>query len=171
LRADANKMLGVSLVVGVTALPSVAFAADLNLLPHWPQVALNIVVFGLLIYPVNRLLIQPLLHLFEQREHGTAGSVEEASRLDAEVTALGAQLESQLVEARARAQARRVAIMNDAESQERALLRAASDDAATTIESVRTAIAADLTAARAALQSDTRALATEAAARLLGRPV
>jgi len=175
LSAHGNKLLGVSLAGGltaaVTALPSVASAADLNLLPHWPQVAINIVVFGLLIYPVNRLLIQPLLRLVEERELRTAGAVADAGRLDSDVGAQRARLEAELAEGRTRAQARRAAILADGETQERALLQAASRDAASTIETMRAAVSADLTAARAALQDEARALANEAATRLLGRPL
>ena len=175
MRVDANKKLAVSLAAAfataVTALPSVASAADLNLVPHWPQVAINIAAFALLIYPVNKLMVSPLIHLIEARQQRTEGSVEEAARLDAEAAALTARLEAQSLETRARAQARRAAIMSDAETQERALLTAASGDAAKTIASVRTAIDADLVAARAALQSDVRTLANEAASRLLGRPL
>jgi len=175
LPAHGNKLLGVSLALalalGVTALPSVAVAADLNLLPRWPEVAINIVAFGLLIYPVNRLLIQPLLRLLERRDQSTHGSIEEAARLDAEAAAQRARLEAHLVEARARAHARRAAILADAEAHERTLMAAASSDASKTFESVRASVTADLVAARAALQSDARALASEAAARLLGRPL
>ena len=175
LPAHGNKLLGVSLALAlaaaVTGLPAAASAADLNLLPHWPQVAINVVVFALLIYPVNRLLIQPLLHLVEEREHRTAGAVADAGRLDSEAGAQRARLEAQLAEGRVRAQARRTAILADAETQERALLEAASRDAAQTIETVRTAVNADLVAARTALQGDARTLAAEAATRLLGRPL
>jgi F-type H+-transporting ATPase subunit b len=175
LRAHANKLLGVSLFVAtaaaITGVPSPASAADLNLLPRWSFVGLNLVAFGLLIYPVNRLMIAPLLRLIDEREKRTAGAVEEAGRLDAEVGLLGGQLEAQVSEARARAQSRRAAILAEAESQERTLLQAASADATKTIQTVRAAIDADLVAARAALQSDARTLAGEAAARLLGRPL
>ena len=171
MRAAANIALSVSLVVAAAALPSVASAADLNLLPRWPFVATNILVFALLILPVNHLLIRPLLRLIEEREQRTSGSLEEARRLDSEASALGVELDARLLEARARAQGRRAAIMADAEAQERALLQAASSDAAQSIESVRTSIAADLVTARASLHGDARALAGEAAARLLGRPM
>lgn len=171
MRAVANIAQRVSLAVAATALPSVASAADLNLNPNPKLVAINVVVFGLLIYPVNRLLIAPLLRLVDEREQRTRGAREEAGRLNAEATALGADLETRLTEARARAGARRAAIMSDAESQERSLLSAAAEDAARSIESVRSAIDADLVAARAALQSDARGLAGEAASRVLGRPL
>jgi F-type H+-transporting ATPase subunit b len=164
--------LAVALVAGVTGFPSEAAAAgELNLIPHWPQVAINLVVFVLLIYPVNRLLIQPLLRLVEEREHRTAGAVADAGRLDGEAAAQRARLEAQLAEGRARAQVRRAAILADAETQERSLLEAASRDAAKTIETVRTAVNADLVAARTSLQTEARGLAAEAATRLLGRPL
>ena len=169
MRAAANIAPSVSLAVAALALPSVAHAADLNLIPNPVLVAANVVVFLLLIYPVNRLLIGPLLRLVEEREQRTAGSRAEAARLEAEASSLGAELEARLTEARARAQARRVAIMADAETQERALLAAASADASQAIDGVRRSIQADLTAARAGLQGDARALAGEAAARVLGR--
>jgi F-type H+-transporting ATPase subunit b len=171
LRAAANIALLVSLAVAAAAIPSVASAADLNLLPHWPFVAINVLVFGLLILPVNRLLIRPLLRLVEEREQRTSGSLEEAGRLDADASELGAELEARLLEARARAQARRAAIMADAEAQERSLLSAASADAARSIETVRGSVTSELVAARASLQGEARALAGEAAARLLGRPL
>jgi F-type H+-transporting ATPase subunit b len=171
LRAAANNALSVSLAVAAAAMPSVASAADLNLIPHWPVVAANVVVFGLLIYPVNRLLIAPLLRLVDEREHRTSGALAEAGELDGEANELGAQIEAGLLEARARAQARRAAIMADAEGQERAILDAASAEATRSIEVVRTSIASDSSAARATLQADSRSLAQEAAARLLGRPL
>ncbi|MFI5314273.1 MAG: ATP synthase F0 subunit B [Myxococcota bacterium] len=171
MRAAADIALSVSLAAAAAAIPTAASAADLNLIPHWPYVATNVVVFGLLIYPVNRLLIAPLLRLAEERERRTAGALDEASRLDGEASAFGSQLEARLVEARKRAQARRAAIMADAESQERALLEAASADAARSFDSVRASIADDLASARLTLETDARSLADEAAARLLGRPV
>lgn len=171
LRAAANIALSVSLAVAAAAVPSVASAADLNLLPHWPLVAINVVVFALLVYPVNSLLIGPLLRLVDERARHTSGSLEEAGRLDGEARTLATELETRLVEARARAQSRRAAIMADAEAQERSLLEAASGDAMRSIESVRDSIQADLVAARASLRADTRALAAEAASRLLGRPL
>jgi F0F1-type ATP synthase membrane subunit b/b' len=171
LRAAANIALPVSLAVATAVLPSIASAADLNLIPDGRLVLINVVVFGLLIYPVNRLLITPLLRVVEAREQKTAGSLDDAARLEADATSVRAELEAQLAAARARAQARRAAIMADAEAQERSLLEAASSDAARTIESVRESIAADLAAARTALQNDARALAGEAASRLLGRPL
>ena len=171
LAAAKNALKVSALAVAASALPQVASAATFNLFPHWPSVAANIVVFAVLIYPVNRWLIQPLMHLVEEREAKTTGALDRAAELESETRETGAQIEARLKEARARAQARRTAILADAESQERALLAAASNDAASSIDGVRSAVAAELADARAALEADARALAREAASRLLGRAI
>ena len=171
MRTAANIALSVSLALAAAALPSVANAAELNLSPNWSVVIADVIVFGLLIYPVNQLLIQPLLHVVEAREKGTAGSLEDAGRLEGEARTLGAELEARLAEARARANARRTAVLAASEQEERALMTAASADAARTVDEVRAAIASDLAEARGALERDASSLAREAAARLLGRPI
>jgi len=169
LRTAANILFSVSLAAAAALVPSVAHAAELNLAPDWKIVATDIAVFGLLIYPVNRMLIGPMLRLVAERQRATEGSLDEAGALQKESGELGRELEGRLAEARARASARRTEILTTAEEEERALLTAASADAARTIEAARTAIDADLVEARAALERDANGLAREAAARLLGR--
>jgi F-type H+-transporting ATPase subunit b len=172
LLAAAKNTLKVStLIVAAMAPPEIASAADFELFPHWPSVALNLVIFLLLIYPVNRLLIQPLLHLVEERESRTSGALDRATALETQTRETGAQIEARLNEGRSRAQARRAAILAEAEREERALLQAASNDAAGSIETVRSAVAAELAGARTALEADARTLAREAASRLLGRAI
>ena len=170
LAAAKNALKVLALAAAVSALPGVALAAgDFSLEPHWPYVAANVVLFLLLIYPVNRLLIQPMLHLIEEREGHTTGALDRAASLEAETRQTAAQIEARLAEARGRAQTRRTAILAEAEAEERALLHAASDDAARSIETVRSAVDAELAQARGALEADARTLAREAASRLLGR--
>ena len=169
MRTAANIWVSVSLAAAAALLPSVAQAAELNLAPDWKIVATDIAVFGLLIYPVNRMLIGPMLRLVAERQRATEGSLDEAGELQKRSVELGRELETRLTEARARANARRTEILTAAEQEERALLGAASADAARTIEAARTAIDADLVEARGALERDASELAREAAARLLGR--
>ena len=172
LLAAAKNALKVSLLaVAASALPAIASAQEFSLEPHWKFVGANVAIFLLLIYPVNRLLVQPLLHMIEERDAKTTGALDRAAALESETRETGAQIEARLKEAHARALARRTAILADAESQERALLAAASNDAAQSIDAVRSAVAAELTDARTALEADARTLAREAASRLLGRAI
>jgi F-type H+-transporting ATPase subunit b len=171
LRTPANILLSVSLALVAAAVPSAAHAADLNLAPDWKVVAVDMAVFGLLIYPVNRLLIAPMLRLVAERQRATTGSLDRAGQLQKEASELGHQLEARLAEARARANAQRVQILGAAEEEERALMNAASADAARTIQVARGAIEADLVEVRSALERDAGTLAREAASRLLGRAI
>ena len=68
LRAKRHACAASALALGLMALPVDAHAAGLNLAPEMKLVALNIVLFVLLIYPVNRLLVQPLLRVLDERE-------------------------------------------------------------------------------------------------------
>jgi F-type H+-transporting ATPase subunit b len=157
------------LAAATVIAPAHAHAAGLNLFPDMGLVGMNVLLFVLLIYPVNRLLVQPLLAVLDERERRTAGAESEVEALRSSAREARSALEAGLVQARARAQARRTAILSAGETDERALLDAARNDAMQNVESVRNAVQSELDAARAALESDTRALAREAASRILGR--
>jgi F0F1-type ATP synthase membrane subunit b/b' len=124
-----------------------------------------------LIYPVNRLLVQPLLRVLDERESRTSGALAQSQKLADEARTARTELEAGLNEARARAQARRAAILGDGETQERALLDAAREEASRALEGVRSSVQSELAAARTSLQTEARALAREAATRILGRAV
>ncbi len=150
--------------------PSVAFAAGgISLVPEIEVLALNFVVLGLLIYPVNRILIQPLIALLAEREARSEGANARAAELGDESSDLEGTLSERLAGARAAAQARRAEILSGAQTEERRLLEDARSAAASEVESVRSSIAADSESARSALESDARQLAREAAASILGR--
>jgi F-type H+-transporting ATPase subunit b len=151
------------------ASPATARAADLNLIPDAVVVATNVALFLLLIYPVNKLLVQPLLRVLDERAARTSGALAQSQKLGDEARSQRADLEARQNEARARAQAQRSAILGDGEVEERALLEAAREEASQSIETVRRAIESELVEARRGLQTDARALAREAATRILGR--
>ena len=151
------------------ALPAGAQAADLNLIPQAEVVAANVALFLLLIYPVNRLLVQPLLRVLDERDARTSGALAQSQKLVDEARSARTELEAGLNDARARAQTRRAAILGDGETQERALLEAAREEASRAIEGVRRSVQSELADARASLQTESRALAREVATRILGR--
>ncbi|MGH9886131.1 MAG: hypothetical protein ACREBE_11415, partial [bacterium] len=61
MRAKPSFWLTPGIIVALFAAPASAQAADLNLLPDAAVVATNVVLFLLLIYPVNKLLVSPFL--------------------------------------------------------------------------------------------------------------
>lgn len=162
--------LGIATALAVLGSVGPAHAAgDLVLVPDLRIVALYIVVFAILIYPVNRLLLQPLVRTLVERQRRSEGALERAASLRDEAAAAGVEVERRSATARAEAQRRRLAILSEASEEERALIGAARGDADRAIEAVRASVAAELTDARQALRNDARALARDAAARVLGR--
>lgn len=151
--------------------PARAFAASggIQLVPEIEILALNFAVLLLLIYPVNRMLIQPLIRLQAERERRSEGASARAYELQDQTSGLHETLAERLAAARSAAQTRRAEILSQAQEEERGVLEAARGDAAAQVESVRSTIAEESATARGALESDARELAREAAAEILGR--
>jgi len=155
-----------ALAVGV---PGVAQAAGLNLTPDPVVLAANLVVLGLLIYSVNKLLLQPIVRVLQAREARTSGAQERATEISSEVAGLAAQIEARLVEARREAQAQRAAILAKAEEEDRRILTLAREETTRTLDAVRASVSEELERARISLRDDVVALSREAATRVLGR--
>jgi F-type H+-transporting ATPase subunit b len=153
--------------------PALARAAEdgLNLVPNPLLLALHFGVLLLLIYPVNRFLLQPLTQILEQRRSRTSGALLEAELQLKDAGDLAGTIEKRLATARQEGQSRRLAVLAQAEAAERDLLGRAREEATRTIDALRARIAEDTRAARDALPNLTRQLAGEAATRLLGRPL
>lgn len=159
---------GIAIGLVLAPLPALA-SGGLVLFPEPRQLAVNIVIFLALIYPVNRLLLRPLVQVLEERELRTRGALARAVAVDEQAASLRSELESHLAEARAQAAERRLAILAEGEREDALRLEAALGEAAETLETVRTGISAELAAARQELRADATALGREAASRILGR--
>jgi F-type H+-transporting ATPase subunit b len=164
--------LAFALLASTAGGPSTASAAEgLNLFPDPIQVAVNVAVFLLLIYPTTRFLLRPLVRVLEERERRTAGALDRVEAMLGEAAHLRQTLETRLDEARERAGAQRTARLQQTESEERQILTEARDGAAQTLEAARTSIASEVAAAREELRSEADALAREIASRVVGRRV
>ena len=154
----------------VLLAPSLAFAAaDFKIFPDPGHMAVNMVIFAALIWPVNKLLIQPLLRVIETREERTVGALQQAAQYGDEATSARTDLEGQLRAARTAAAEVRAGVLAEAESQEQALIGAARETAAATVKEVRDSVAQELGSARDALRAQAGELAQVAASRILGR--
>lgn len=153
-------------------LPWTALAAEgLNLTPHWSLVFTNLAVVLLLIWPVNRLLIAPLVRILQEREARTRGSGDQAGGVRAESAAAAEQLEARRNQARREAAERRAAIVARVKAEEQRQIEAARAEAAESLAQVRASIASEAAQVRTALRDEARALAELAAERILGRAV
>lgn len=146
-----------------------AAGGGLNLFPNWWMVAVNVVVFLLLIIPTNRLLLQPLVNVLHNRERRSQGTLEEAEAVGQEAARLIETVDTRIEAVQVETQRRRAEMLRQTTERERERLAAARAEAATTVESVRSAIREELETARASLRQDAGALAREMATKLLGR--
>jgi F-type H+-transporting ATPase subunit b len=157
-------------VVAVAGWAVPARAAEaLNLFPDPLKVAINVVVFLLLIYPTSRFLLRPLVRTLEERERRTEGALRSMDALLGEAAQLRETLEARLDEARERAQAQRAAVLQEGEEEERRELAEAREQAAHELEEARAEIAAEVDAARETLRAETENLSRELASKVLGR--
>jgi F-type H+-transporting ATPase subunit b len=151
-------------------LPALALASEgLNLSPRPSLVITNLVVVLLLIWPVNRLLIAPLVRILQEREARTQGSADETGVLRADIAAERERLEARRNQARREAAERRSTIVARIKADEQRRLEVARSEAAESLAQVRASIAAEAEQARSALRDDARSLAQLAAERILGR--
>jgi F-type H+-transporting ATPase subunit b len=155
----------------MVGLPTPALAADFNLNPDLRFVATNLIVFLLLIYPVNKLLIGPFIRVLGERQERSEGAQQRASSIGDEARGITSDLDDRLAQAREAAQARRAEILAAGREEESRLLGSAREDAAGTIEEMRASVQEELGTARATLEDGAATLAREAAAQILGRSI
>lgn len=153
------------------ATPAAAAGGEIVLAPELIKLVPMVVLFLLLVFPVNALLFRPILAALDARAEKTEGMRERTRKLAAEAEQLLGRYEREVAEARATAeQARREAV-----SQARAELQAQAREARAVVENeidqARGRVAGELAQAREALKSEARELAREAASRVLGRPL
>jgi F-type H+-transporting ATPase subunit b len=161
--------LGVVLLTGWAV--EARAAETLNLFPDPIKVAINVVVFLLLIYPTSRFLLRPLVRTLEERERRTEGALRSMETLLGEAAQLRQTLEARLDEARERARTQRAAVLQQGEEEERQELVQAREEAAHKLEEARAEMATELDAARQTLRADAESLSRELASKVLGRPL
>ena len=157
------------LVLVAAAAPLARAAGSLQLIPDPIGLGINFVAMLLLIYPVNRWLLQPLVAVLQERESRTHGANQRAEALAAEAAQARQIIADRTQEARAEAQASRAALLGEADQEERSVIGSAREDAGRQVDSVRESVQAELRAASESLRSDAQALAREAATHILGR--
>jgi ATP synthase F0 subunit b len=149
--------------------PAQSHAAALNLNPDPVLVGAWVVLFLLLVYPVNRFFLGPMTRVLERREERTRGALAQAEQLLGEARGLQGELEEGLRHARERARARQAELAAETQEQERHVLNRAREDASRTVDAMRDTVGRELEDARATLRLDATALAREAAEKILGR--
>jgi F-type H+-transporting ATPase subunit b len=134
-------------------------------------IAIQFVLFLVLLYLSNKLLFQPYLRLRDQRAAGIEGARAEAERMTAEADAKLADYEKQLATARNRASEEARKIRAEATAHERDVTTAARATASAALEESSAKVRKETEAARVELLPRAESLGKDMAKRILGREV
>ena len=157
------------LVAVLAARPAFAAGGGLQIFPDWTIVGILVVAFALLILPVNRLLLAPILGVLEERERRIEGARAKAAEVESEANRVLTEYEASVRRAREDATAMRRDDLDRARGEEKETVAGARREAESELERVRGEVADALGAARATLRRDAEELARHAAEQILGR--
>jgi F-type H+-transporting ATPase subunit b len=130
-----------------------------------------IVLFLLLVFPVNQLVLKPLLRVLEERSARIEGARKRAGEVGAQADAALARYSAAVEEARKRAGELRRDALERARGGQVRILAEARRSAEAELAVARSGVAGALAEARATLRAQSEGLAREAAACVLGRPL
>ncbi len=162
-----------ALATGVlVAAPATAGEGGLILMPDFERtLPLLLLAFVLLIYPVNALIFRPIFKVLEERDHSIAGNRESARRLNGEADETLERYERSVRDAREEAEANRKSALEITRREFAEQTQDVRSQAEQEVGRAREEIERLLTETRGELRVQANQLASEAASRILGRPL
>ena len=128
-----------------------------------------IAFFALLVFPVNRVLLRPLMRVLDERSERIEGAREHAERLRHEADSVLERYREAVRRAREEAEAERRETVEAARREHAEATTKARGDADQEVARAREEVQAALGDARARVHREAEALARDAASRVLGR--
>lgn len=166
-------------------LPAAALASEgsLQLIPDMPLEGLAdalgapygfrlvnlILLFVLLVAPVNRLVFQPLFRVLDARDEKISGTRARAQKLERDAEAILQRYETSVRETREEAERERRGLLEQVRAESQRTTAEVRAEAEGMLGRARTDVAAALDEARASLRGEAQALARQAASQVLGR--
>lgn len=129
------------------------------------------VLFTMFVIVMKPLLFDPLLRVFEEREHRTEGAKDEARAMDEKAGALFNQYEAELERVRHVAGQERERLRAETAKLEAQIMAEARAETARILAAGKARIAQEVEQMRAELEQNKPAMAAEIASRVLGREV
>jgi F-type H+-transporting ATPase subunit b len=149
---------------------AVASEGGLVLLPDLTgKLPILIVLFALLVYPVNAILFKPIFQVLDAREERTAGTRSKAEKIMSNAEETLAKYESAVREVRAEAEQARKSEAAAAREENATVVNAARAESERQLERARNELEDALAQSRQTLRAGAQSLADEAATRVLGR--
>jgi len=161
--------LAVAAAVALLASPALASEGGIEIMPSPGTLLPLIVLFLVMIVPVNRLLLQPLLAVLDEREARIAGARARAEEVARRADETLSGYESRIAGARAEAETERRGTLEQARGQHATRVAEERSAGEASIADARAQVAQALEGARAQLESQAQDLARQTAEKMLGR--
>ncbi len=130
-----------------------------------------VILFVMIMFPLNALIFRPLLRTLEQRGEKIEGARGRANALSKQATEVLGRYEAAVGVARREAENVRRQTLETARSEQTRIGAEARGSAEREVAQARAGVAGAVDTARAALRDETERLAREVAAKVLGRPL
>ena len=131
----------------------------------------QIVIFLVLWLLLSKVLFRPYLDLLEERERKTTGTRHDTSQLEHEGARLKAEYEEKITQARRVGIAAKDAIIREGRQEREGLLQQAREEAARTLESMRSDVQGQLERERELAALEVAGVAQDMVRKVLGRRV
>ena len=161
--------LGLIACTMLTASAANAAGGTIELVPRFTEWLVLLVGFALLIPVVNRLIVQPVYAVFDERAEKIAGARARAEALQTNASEVLARYESGLRAVREENDRLRGEQLAAAREEQQEITANARSEADGEIERSLSELGASLESARGGLQATAEELARQAAERILGR--
>ena len=156
-------------VLILLAAGSAQAASDLVLIPDlWTLIPL-LVLFIVIVFPLNALIFRPVFATLDEREQRTSGAREKADEISKEADEVLTRYRTELASARSAAEQARRQVVETAREEQTRITSAARSEAEEKVEGARSELTASLEQARSEMGGHVRELADAAAQQILGR--
>lgn len=171
LRVPRDRFIAAAMLMAlglVVALP-VHAASDLVLIPELQTLIPLLVLFIVIIFPLNALIFRPVFNTLDERNRRTSGAREKADEISQEADEVLARYRRELAAARSAAEQSRREVVETAREEQVRVTTAARSAAEEKVERGRADLTASLEQARSEMGGHVRELADAAAQQILGR--
>lgn len=153
-------------VIFALAVVPPARAAE-NLLSVDKTIVIQLVIFLVALFLLNRLVFRPLIGVWDRRDELTAGTLREAEEMTRKAEGAISEYNENLAEARAQATETRNELRQQGQSESSKMLVSTREVAQAEIEDARGTLESEVTKIRADLQGEIESLAAEISDRVL----
>ena len=148
-----------------------AHAASEDLLSVNYTVFIQLVIFLLAIYILNKLVFKPFINLVDRRDKLTRGAIEEAHELEEKVKAIIEEYDLKLSEARSLAIDERNKIIQEGQNVAGEIIGKAREETGVLMDEAKTKLEADTKEIKEKIKGDIDSLAGDIASKVLGKEV